>query len=279
MEETLPTQDFAQAEQKGKRTVERSAAYPGISIEDAIRFCNDIYKNFRNAFAKRNDIIDLIEGSHPRHLAAASHYGLLNREKDTYQVSNLFKDIVIHPTGGEIEKQKLLLEAFGNPNLNRELINKFDGDELPKELIAHLSKFHRITPEAAPLAADVFVKNGKYCGVLDDRNVLNYKNTILKLSDPNFQYAEVIDEKSKSIDAENTGTPATGVTEIEKPIVTKQQEQSTSQLLLTEMIGEERVKVRLTGKKFAYLIYPEGLTKIDVQILKKEIEQLELTVE
>jgi hypothetical protein len=279
MEETLPQENIAQTDQKGKRTVERSAAYPGITIEDAIKFCSDIYKNFRNAFAKRDDIIDLIEASHPRHLAAASHYGLVNREKDTYQVSELFKNISIYPTGGENGKRKLLLEAFGNPNLNKELINKFDGDEIPPELIAHLSKFHRITPEAAPLAADVFLKNAKYCGILDDRNILTYKKTVLQLSDLNGQLAEVIEEKINSATEKQPANPAGIVQEIEKTVIVTQQEQPANQLLLTEMIGEERVKVRLTGKKFAYLIYPEGLTKIDVQILKKEIEQLELTVE
>lgn len=278
MEETSPEQNIAQNEQKGKRIVERSAAYPAISIEDALKFCSDIYKNFRNSFAKRDDIIDLVEGAHIRHVAAAGHYGLLNREKDTYQVSDLFKNIIIHPTGGEVGKRKLLLEAFGKPNLNKELIEKFDGDEIPPELIAHLSKFHRITPEAAPLAGEVFLKNAKYCGALDSRNVLNYKNALLKLSDPNTQYAEIVEEKNNTSDLEKSAT-AELIAEVEKPPVLKQQEQPNSQLLLTEMIGEEKVKVRLTGKKFAYLIYPEGLNKTDVQILKKEIEQLELTVE
>lgn len=49
--------------------------------------------------------------------------------------------------------------------------------------------------------------------------------------------------------------------------------------LLGEMVNEEKVKIRLTGKKFAYLIYPDNLTKTDIEILKKQIEQLELMIE
>jgi hypothetical protein len=49
--------------------------------------------------------------------------------------------------------------------------------------------------------------------------------------------------------------------------------------LLAEMVNEEKIKVRLTGKKFAYLIYPDNLNKTDIEILQKEIEQLALIVE
>ena len=44
------------------------------------------------------------------------------------------------------------------------------------------------------------------------------------------------------------------------------------------MANEEKVKIRLSGGKFAYLIHPLNLTKIDIEILKKQIEQIELIV-
>lgn len=277
MEERLPTQEGITPEfNKSKKTVERSAAYPAITIEDALRFVGEVYKNFRNSFAKRDDIVSLIEGAHNRHVAAASYYGLLNRQKDSYQVSDLYKTVAT-PIN-ETERRKALLEVFQSPNLNKELIDKFDGDVLPKEqqLIAHLSRFHRITTDAAPLAADVFIKNAKFCGVLDEANILNFKNVLLKLSDVNFQFAEVISEEKNKTQQQET-----------QDVIIKNQDSSTTVLetktpttaLLPEMVNEEKVKVRLTRKKFAYLIYPLDITKTDIQILKKEIEQLELTIE
>lgn len=260
-------------EQKGKKKVDRSAAYAARTIEDSLKFVGEIYKNFRNAFAKRDDIIDLIEGSHPRHVAAASHYGLLDREKDTYQVTELYKTISVNYLNDN-ERRLSLLKAFESPSLNRELIDKFDGDEVPQALVAHLSRFHRITEDAAPLAADVFIKNAKYCGVLDDNNVLNFKKTQFSLENPGIKPAQATVEQQEEGNHSSEIAPKVNV---ENKLI--ENKEPAAPLLLPEMINEERVKVKLTGKKFAYLIFPLDINKTDVQILKKEIEQLELTIE
>jgi hypothetical protein len=42
------------------------------------------------------------------------------------------------------------------------------------------------------------------------------------------------------------------------------------------MVNEEKVRIRLTGGRFAYLIHPIDLSLVDIQILRKEIEKLEL---
>lgn len=172
-------------------------------------------------------------------------------------------------------KAKALLRAFESPKLNKQLIEKFDGDQVPKELVAHLSHFHGITEEAAPLAAEVFIKNAKFCGILSESNVLNYKSFSAKLSDPNAVYPEVIteDEATPEINKhEINKQPEVGKT----PEPNKQGEIKQEPLLLPEMVNEERVKIRLSGRRFAWLIYPEDLNKIDVAILQKQIEQLAL---
>ncbi|RZK01353.1 MAG: hypothetical protein EOO43_24795 [Flavobacterium sp.] len=272
MEDTFNSLD-AQSE-RAKKKVDRSAAYPARSIEDSLRLVGEIYKNFRNAFARRNDIVDLIENTHPRHIAAATHYGLLNREKDSYQVTELYKTIAINGLD-EREIKLSLLKAFGAPTLNQELIEKFDGDSIPNALVAHLSRFHRITEDAAPLAAEVFLKNAKYCGILDDNNVLNYKRNLLRLENP----AAVSSEQPLVNDKVNSATDTILDAIFKEDLVAQAKASETPTALLPEMINEERVKVRLTGKKFAYLIFPLDITKTDIQILKKEIEQLELTIE
>jgi hypothetical protein len=144
---------------------------------------------------------------------------------------------------------------------------------MPKELISHLSRFFDITEDAAPLAADVFIKNAKYCGVLDEKNVLLFKSMKAKLTDPNFQYAEVVTEEQSN---ENGG-----VNNIANPFrePTIPQGSNKEPLLLPEMINEEKVKIRLTKGKFAYLVHPLDLNKTDILILMKEIEKLQLIVE
>ncbi|HEX8675670.1 MAG TPA: hypothetical protein VF700_00530 [Segetibacter sp.] len=261
------------------KKVERSAAYPSISIPTALDFVAEIYKNFRSVFAKRDDILNLIEGSQIRFIAAGSYYRFLNREKDTYQVSELYKAIVQFTS--EKEKKTALLEAFQSPKLYKELIEKFDGDQLPKELVAHLSRFHKITFDAAPIAADIFIKNAKYCGILDDNNVLNFKKklSVIEVSDGhlNEETREIKKEEATHNNTEKSLT--TGEGEVKTPPL-QTNDIEKKQILLEEMVNEERVKIRLTGRKFAYLIYPaDTITKTDVAILQKEIEKLQLMVE
>lgn len=259
-------QDSNEATQQpaSKRKVDRSAAYPVLTIEDSLVLVADVYKNFRNEYAKRNDILNLIEGVHPRHIAAASHYGLLDREKDSYRVSELYKNIA-NPIDQTERKSNLRLALY-KPSLYKELIDKFEGDVIPETLVYHLSRFHRITEDAAPLAADVFIKNLRYCGVINENGVLRYK-------DGNYQ-----DDSTKVI-IPNSSLPnevsglAADVKRAE-PIA-----EQTQQKLLPEIINEEKSKIRLTGGRFAYLIYPFDLNKKDIIILQKEIEQLELLVE
>ena len=266
--------DEVLGEPVAKKVVERSAAYPAISIEDAVKFVSEIYRNFRNSFAKRSDILDLIENSHPRHIAAASYYLLLNREKDTYQVSDFYKSIVNFTS--EKEKRQNILKAFSAPKLYIDLIKKFDGDEIPKELKAHLCRFHKITEDAAPLAADIFIKNARYCGILDDKNVLNFKQAVLKSDDTSLQLAEIITEEKTENENNQQVIIDAGIA---KPSLVEKNSTEVKPKLPEEMVNKEEIKIKLTGKRFAYLIFPDDLSKTDVAILRKQIEQLELIAE
>jgi hypothetical protein len=245
---------------------ERSAAYPAITIEQSVKFVAEIYKNFRKDFTKRDDILSLVEGSHPRHIAASVYYLFLNREADTYQVSDAFRK-VLTPIN-EQERRSTLLTSFEAPKLYKALIEKFDGDEIPKELTSHLSRFYEITEDAAPLAAEVFIKNAQYVGVLSDKNFLSFNGTKLSV-------------QTGALPAEKPGeaelpSPSGGEVNVSKGAAAPIAPEEKQQLLLPEMANEERVKVRLTRGRFAWLIHPLDLTNTDVQILEKEIEKLKL---
>jgi len=262
--------------EKSQTKIERSAAYPALTISDALTFVAEVYRNFRSQPTKRDDIIDLIKGSHNRHLAAATYYTLLKREKDKYQVSDLYKTIA-NPIS-EKEKTLALLEAFGAPKLNKELIEKFDGDEIPKELKAHLARFHNITIEAAPLAAQVFIENAKFCKVLSESYVLNYKQLISKLVDPNFDILKETKEED-SIDKEEIieNDLAEALPQIHEEEVSPKTETNpiNSPLLIPEMLNEDKLRIRVTGNRFAYLIYPLDITKKDINIIRKQLDVLD----
>jgi hypothetical protein len=249
------------------KKVERSAAHPAITIEQCLKFVAEFYKNFRNDFAKRADILRIIENAHPRHLAAAGYYLFLNRIDDTYQVSEFYKAVV---TASDKDRQSLLLKSFKAPKLNSALIEKFDGDEIPTELETHLSLFYGITNDAAPLAAEVFIKNAKFCGVLNEKNFLNVANFNAKSDDssiadtpPDIQAQE--EKNAPNIATQNPANlpPDTG----------------QNQKLIPEMVNSEKIKIRITGGRFVYLEYPINLTSKDIDVLQKQIEQLRIIAE
>jgi hypothetical protein len=244
---------------------ERSSAYPAKTIEDSLALVRSIYKNFRSDFVKRDDILDIVEeASHPRDIAAATYYTLLNRVKDTYQVTELYKEIDLSIK--DEEKNTALLFAFKAPKFNNELIQKFNKSEVPKELVIHLHRFHGITQDAAPLAADIFIKNATFCHVLNDKNILDIDNPVI-----------LKEEKTKEGKEENfisnTITVEKNNNDIEKNAVVK------PLVLIEEMVDAEETKIRLTGGRFCILKHPSKLSSKDIEILKKQIEMLELLVE
>ncbi|PQJ11715.1 hypothetical protein CJD36_007935 [Flavipsychrobacter stenotrophus] len=261
-------------EGKARKSIERSAAYPAYSIEYCLSFTGEVYKHFRNSFAKRDDILSLIKGAHPSKIAACGHYGFLEREKDTYKVSELYKKIVNHLTPEE--KAEALLKAFITPTLNADIVEKFDGDILPQNLHIHLFRFHRISEGASQAAADVFISNAQYVGVLSDSNKLCY-NEVLRFIPSGRPIPEFADNEPPVQVVPVTSSP-TPATQTEKNVTSAVQDEAKPALLLTEIAGEERLPIKLTEGKRAYLSYPKDLKEKDITILKLQLEALALTL-
>jgi hypothetical protein len=250
--------------ENSSKKVERSAAYPGITLEDAIVFTTSVSKNFTaSQIITREDIAAVLGksvGSIVRDVAASTYYGLFTRHKDGYQLTSLIK--AINNPLDEKEKRKSLVIAFQAPKLYQELIEKFNGHAIPTELRTHLLRFHGISEKAASDAAEVFIQNGKYCGVLSENNILNVTSDFETPTKSNVQFAEVVTdepkrEQGKTIDI----TP-----KVDPP-----------KLLPSHDDNVENVKIRLTGiKRYAYLTYPDDFNRTDLEIIKKEIEKLEI---
>lgn len=246
------------------KKVERSAAYPGITLDEAIHFTTSVSKNFTaSQIITRDDIAAVLGksvGSIVRDVAASTYYGLFTRQKDGYQLTQLIK--AINNPLDEKEKRKSLIAAFQTPKLYQELIEKFNGHAIPTELKTHLLRFHGISEKAAADAADVFIQNGKYCGVLSENNILNVSAELETSNKSNVQFAEVISEDTKKE---------------ERKTIDITPKQDPPKLLPNHEDNVENVKIRLTGtKRYAFLTYPDDFNKTDLEIVKKEIEKLEI---
>jgi hypothetical protein len=251
---------------KEKKVIDRSASYPSVSLDEAIQFTLSVAKSFPTSQPiNRDDIATVLKkkaASIQRDVATAAQYGLFDKVKDGYIISELFR--AIKDPLDEKEKRKSIITAFKSPKLYRELIEKYDNHAVP-ELRPILIRFHNISEKAADDAAEVFINNATWCGVLNDSNILSVTNTFAKLSDSKFEYAEVV-----TIEPPPNGEVVN--------IDPKDQKPNPQHLLPPKNESEEQLKIRLSGNRYAYLNYPTEITAKDIEILKKQIEVLELTL-
>ena len=164
-----------QGDDTPKKLVERSAAYPALPLQNAIKFTESITKHFTDKqVVTREDVAAVLGrsvGNIQRDIAACGHYGLLLRQKEGYQISTLYKEI--QNFYDETDLQRNLIEAFKKPKLYQDLIEKYNEHAVPPELRTHLIRFHGITEKSAAAAAETFLDSARFCKVLNEHNILN----------------------------------------------------------------------------------------------------------
>jgi hypothetical protein len=255
-----------------KRTTERerSAAYPGVSLEESFKFTLDVLKHFptKDRIINRADIATVLETSEStvlRDVSACVQFGFFIKLKEGYQISKLFRDI--KDPLNDNERRKLFVTAFKSPKLYQQLIEKFDGHAVPEELKVHLIRFFGIAEKAAPSAAEIFIESAKFCGVLSDKRVLDVNVIFDKITDNNIQVAEVIPQ------GENGSKNEDVINHID---ITPKENEVRRLPAVNDLYEDVRVKV--TNNKFIFLKYPQELNKKDIAILRKEIEKIEILV-
>jgi hypothetical protein len=122
--------------EKKQKNRERSIAYPSINLEKAIELVSKLRSELGKGPYSREDAAKGIgyagiSGASARSVAALVHYGLLERNGDTYQISELGEEI-IHPTDETDAKRKMaLVTAAKSPKLFQKIVNRFQGQSLP----------------------------------------------------------------------------------------------------------------------------------------------------
>jgi len=244
-----------------KKQIARSAAYPSITIQEAIDFVAQIKKSFPTSGFRREDVISVLKKTAiHRDIAAAVQYGLVERNNDNYKLSTRVQSILTFVT--EDEKRGAIIDCLKSPKLYIELIEKFKGHAIPpdQQLRAILTRFHNITEAAAPQAAEIFIENALFAGVLDEHRILLGETITLNNAEP--------------IASKNSDTNSSQINSIDARIPSNPK----PPLLLEEINGSVDLKIHLTEKKVAHLIYPDNVNERDIQILKLQLEALALTL-
>ena len=153
---------------KQGRTRERSAAYPAISLEEAIGYSIKLQTAFgKSPFSRENAVKEMghekVTGSSGMKVSALVYYGLLDRTGNAYRNSDLalrFSNII-----DEDDLQTAKQLAVTKPKLYKELIDEFAGRAIPAALNSILVRNHRIGQKVAKSVANAFCKSLEYSGL------------------------------------------------------------------------------------------------------------------
>lgn len=187
------------SEENKKSKKNRSAAYPAISLEEAILAIRDIKNKLGKDKYNRKKMSEALghtsEAGAVRKIAALVHYGLVKREGNVYSYENIVDKILL-PTSEE-EKSQALIEAVSHPTLFNGLINKYEGQSLPTMLDSILVRDFNINENYVKEVADDFKASIEYAGI--------YKNGVLSKSIilSNGEVDEVGQEEDKIDDKKN----------------------------------------------------------------------------
>lgn len=188
----------------GKR--ERSARYPGATLEEAIEFCRQIddlgvdglsAAQIATAMGYRNVKTNTFSGR----LSSARQFGLIDLSDQSHHLTQLAKRI-IHPMDPE-EIPILLRQACQSPPLFAELLRQYSGKKLPEpEILGNLLMHkHQITASAKSAAAESFFASARFAGILNENRQL------VALSDEPFMIVsdQGFSSKNQRVNANPTG--------------------------------------------------------------------------
>lgn len=150
---------------------ERSAAYPAISIDQAIDFSIILEKSFgKTPFSREGAVQAMgykaVTGTSGSRVAALVHYGLVQRDGNSYQNSNLTIRIV-RPID-DADKKEAIQEAVKSPKLFDSLIKAYVGQALPSALDNILIHRYKITKNVAKDVANTFRRSLESSGLLQN---------------------------------------------------------------------------------------------------------------
>lgn len=194
--------------EKAQQKRARSTAYPGLTIQEAERVARAVEEGGGRLSdeALASGLKTTTKASKfLRSVAAAGYYGLIERKAGVSTVTSLGKRVVTPTQEGDDEAA--LAEAFEQPQLFKDVLERFAGRTLPRrELFQNvLHSEHGITLAAAPDAARVFLESGLAVGRLaaeDDDTVKVLGESRLPAPPPGFR-----EEDQSSARSERTPFP------------------------------------------------------------------------
>ncbi len=248
-------------DEKTTKKRQRSKAYPGTTLEECVQLAIKIKRNLGGSKHSRETLargmgFSGVSGAVAPRIAALVYFGLLEKSGSEYWLSDESKRVT-DPLDAD-EKQTALRAAVRIPSLYRDLLDKFEPDgRLPEQLSIHLHRFHGIAANAAEKAADIFRQSVVYAGIVNEEG-----RFVEALGSMQRKIELATDKKS----SQPVGGLAAGSMEGVCDKAEKVQSFPRFARSYAFPLSEGRAELHL----------PEKLSEKDIEILKKQIEILEL---
>lgn len=148
---------------------ERSRAYPRINLRESVELIEIIRSALGPGPFTRDAVAESMglspgSGHANRKSAALVHFGLLDRNGGSYEISEL-ADRLLHPTN-DTERSDSIAEAAKSPALYRGLFEKFGGASLPNLLPNILARDYGISVKQSKDVAQTFRESAEYANLL-----------------------------------------------------------------------------------------------------------------
>lgn len=240
-----------------KRSREKSALYPAVSISDCYEFVKQIDSLGSKAVSYAS-ILNLMGLTSPTtksflsRISASKQFGFITTGSSTAQLTDLALHILYPNT--EEESKQLLVEAFENPPLYAKLIERFKGKAVPakNQLSNILMNEYRIIKQVKDNAASCFIESADFLGLL--------KNGVLSMDKQNNETQDMavpeINDKKQPLPVE--------------PVDFTQEESSQK----NNQEDGYSFEIPTMGKKSARFYIPADITEKDLDYIKLYIENM-----
>lgn len=237
-----------------KKSREKSALYPAVTISDCYEFIKQIDSLGGKAVSYAS-ILGLLGLTSPttksflNRISASKQYGLITTGSSTAQLTDVAKRI-LYPTNGEQESKQLLVEAFNSPPLYAKLIERFKDKAVPpkNQLSNILMNEYRIIKQVKDNAAECFIESASYLGLLIN-GVLCFDVSDSSVPQTNESTNDVI----------GTNAPS---------------DNSKAAIANTSQSDGYNFEIPTLGKKTARFYIPAGVSEKDIDYIKLYIENM-----
>jgi hypothetical protein len=254
------------------RKRQKSVSHPRYTLQQAVELSKAVYEEGpfnvdQERLAQRVGYSAAQNGAYIALRATASAFGLITTDRDSVSVTGEWNEVLFSEDEGKF--RRALKDAMRKPGLYKQIIEDFDNRQLPEtDRLARLlytNPKYGILKEAANTAARIFIESATYAGVLNSKGYLDFQETPALNSDVN------ITNEERDVDFPvNAGDTNRQEKRLHQGFSSKAQDFLSSE----EIQNLDRIEVRLSTGKKAYLFLPVPILRADKDRLKAYIDLL-----